>query len=70
MTRHYYHENEDVLRKAIAAIPSVTATVDETMKQGSEVCMAAGEAVHTANLTPAMLVELRKMYNVLKGVFG
>ena len=70
MTRHYYHENEDVLRKAIAAIPSVTATVDETMKQGSEVCMAAGEAVHTANLTPDMLVELRKMYNVLKGVFG
>lgn len=60
MTRHYYHENEDVLRKAIAAIPSVTATVDMTKKQGSEVCMAAGEAVHTANLTPDMIVELRK----------
>lgn len=25
MTRHYYHENEDALRKAVAAIPSVTA---------------------------------------------
>ena len=23
MTRHYYHENEDVLRQAVAAIPAI-----------------------------------------------
>ena len=70
MTRHYYHENEDVLRKAIAAIPSVTETVDVTKKHVGEACMVAGEVVHTANLTPDMIVELRKMYDVLKEVFG
>lgn len=64
MTRHYYHENEDVLRKAIAAIPSVGATVE------SHPVRPLGEVAPMGNISPEMLAEMRKMYEVLKGVFG
>ena len=38
MTRHYYHENEEVLRQAVAAIPAIGATVNgkRGMGNGSE----------------------------------
>lgn len=57
MTRHYYHENEEVLRKAVAAIPSLTSH-DSVPKE------------ETDALSSEMLVKLRKMYETLKGVFG
>lgn len=64
MTRHYYHENEDVLRKAIAAIPSVGASVESQTPKPHE------EGTSIGNISPEMLAEMRKMYEVLKGVFG
>ncbi len=57
MTRHYYHENEEVLRKAVAAIPSLTSH-------------DSAPAEETDALSSEMLVKLRKMYETLKGVFG
>ena len=88
MTRHYYHENEEVLRRAIAAIPSVgTDSVSSPLAvtaPGSELCAgrrplreakslehcADGTVASASKLTPEMLGELRKMYEVLRGVFG
>lgn len=63
MTRHYYHENEEVLRKAIAAIPNVGASL------GLPPAKALAEAPR-GTISPEMLVEMRKMYEVLKRVFG
>ena len=39
MTRHYYHENEEILRQAVAAIPAIGE-----MRIGNEVGMKKGEA--------------------------
>lgn len=65
MTRHYYHENEEVLRKAVAAIPDIGASVKVESKGGG------GERRAGASpLSPEMMAELRKMYEVLKGVFS
>lgn len=63
MTRHYYHENEDVLRQAIAAIPTVGASLDLPPAK------SLAEAPR-GTISPEMLAEMRKMYEVLKGVFG
>lgn len=75
MTRHYYHENEDVLRKAVAAIPSLDASdgvkahvEGEDWKRHYE--HHEKSVVSQQSLTPEMMAELRKMYDVLKGVFG
>lgn len=72
MTRHYYHENEEVLRKAIAAIPSVgTDSVASPLAVTAPPARALSGTVDGASgLTPEMLGELRKMYEVLRGVFG
>lgn len=63
MTRHYYHENEEVLRQAIAAIPNVGASL------GLPPAKALAGAPR-GTISPEMLVEMRKMYEVLKRVFG
>lgn len=34
MTRHYYHENEDVLRQAVEAIPAIGADAARTSRVG------------------------------------
>ena len=34
MTRHYYHENEAVLRKAVAAIPAIGGTLAHRQGEG------------------------------------
>ena len=46
MTRHYYHENEEVLRQAVAAIPAIGAG-------GARAPLVARSAVGAANYTPA-----------------
>lgn len=68
MTRHYYHENEEVLRKAIAAIPVVGAECKVPSAEGNVQSVEC--KVQNAALSPEMEAELRKMYDVLKTVFG
>lgn len=68
MTRHYYHENEEVLRKAIAAIPVVGAECKVPSAEGN--VQSVERKVQNAALSPEMEAELRKMYDVLKTVFG
>ncbi len=67
MTRHYYHENEEVLRKAIAAIPVVGAECKVPSAEGNVQNVEC--KVQNAALSPDMVAELRRMYDVLKSVF-
>lgn len=64
MTRHYYHENEEVLRKAVAAIPNVGSSIEVRPAK-----TLAGVSP-AATISSETLAEMRKMYEVLKGVFG
>lgn len=49
MTRHYYHENEDVLRQAVEAIPAIGAGAARTPRVGLP---APGAAIHSPAATP------------------
>ncbi len=49
MTRHYYHENEDVLRQAVEAIPAIGAGAARTPRVGLP---APGTAIHSPAATP------------------
>ena len=49
MTRHYYHENEDVLRQAVEAIPAIGAGAARTPRVGLP---APGAAIHSPTATP------------------
>ena len=49
MTRHYYHENEDVLRQAVEAIPAIGAGATRTPRVGLP---APGAAIHSPAATP------------------
>ena len=49
MTRHYYHENEDVLRQAVEAIPAIGAGTTRTPRVGLP---APGAAIHSPAATP------------------
>ena len=49
MTRHYYHENEDVLRQAVKAIPAIGASAAGTPYDGLPV---PGAAIHPPAATP------------------
>ena len=44
MTRHYYHENETVLRQAVAAIPAIGERRDEKRAGNGEWVMGNGDA--------------------------
>ena len=77
MTRHYYHENEEILRKAVAAIPALGrksnhARCPHHTAPGPH--PSAPDTKHqapcTASLTPEMIAELYRIYTVLSGVFG
>lgn len=63
MTRHYYHENVEALRAAVGAIPALGT---EVVANGVDNSVKA----ESAQLTPEMMTEMRRMYEVLKGVFG
>lgn len=74
MTRHYYHENVDALRAAVAAIPSLgvenrcrcrAEVKSESRDKNVESPLAGG-----STMTPEMMGELKKMYEALRGVFG
>lgn len=71
MTRHYYHENEEVLRKAVAAIPSLVNgnALPTDMKAPSAASAKEANAQNGA-MSPTMISELRKVYDVLKVAFG
>ena len=62
MTRHYYHENEEVLRKAIDAIPSMEAEVGAERAE----CRVLGGLT----FSPVKIEEMKRIYNSLKAVFG
>lgn len=49
MTRHYYHENEDVLRQAVEAIPAIGAGAARTPRVGLS---APGAAIYFPAATP------------------
>ena len=49
MTRHYYHENEDVLRQAVEAIPAIGAGAARMPRVGLP---APGAAIHSPAATP------------------
>ena len=49
MTRHYYHENEDILRQAVEAIPAIGAGAARTPRVGLP---APGAAIHSPAATP------------------
>lgn len=60
MTRHYYHENETALKKAIAAIPAIGETegvqepkiVDLTSEQAAALPFAPSEVIDVPAVTP------------------
>lgn len=54
MTRHYYHEDEEVLRRAVAAIPSLSLGLSEKVKKAPK----------------EKKDELRKVYELLQSIFG
>lgn len=57
MTRHYYHENEDALRAAVAAIPSMGA-----LRSGRVPVIARREGnmqSHSPSLAPSQTIEKR-----------
>lgn len=64
MTRHYYHENEEVLRQAVAAIPSISE-----MRHREEVKHISPDD-SLPKITPEKLAELAKIYENLKSIFG
>lgn len=64
MTRHYYHENEDVLRRAVAAIPSISEMKKECAAVISE------EKTAAPSLDSNKLAELAEIYARLKSIFG
>ena len=69
MTRHYYHENEDVLRKAISSIPVITDK--KNVRRPSNKIIEQQPFV----LSPHLMTELKRMYSLLKtvlddGAFG
>lgn len=71
MTRHYYHEDEKVLRTAISAIPSMVKQAEKPLDDDSrKVCTPNQMKLTVEKLSPEMLSELRKMYDSLKMVFG
>jgi len=64
MTRHYYHENEEALRAAVEAIPSLDALLAGTRGDGgSRLTVQRPTAVATAQtLTPEQrLRQLEKL---------
>lgn len=69
MTRHYYHENEEALRKAVAAIPTIgtgaasTPVVARPVAEGGS--SASASPTHPGNV-PARLKRLDKYF--AKGV--
>lgn len=68
MTRHYYHENEEALRKAVSAIPSFrTLAYSADKKINKEI--PSGKNKKAEGLTPAMYEEMRRMYELLKRTF-
>lgn len=70
MTRHYYHENVDALRSAVAAIPSLGALPAEAKGEARSLGrQAPPHAEQEDALTPAMVEEMRRMYEVLKRTF-
>lgn len=62
MTRHYYHENIAALREAVDAIPTIDELKGRMQKCECESFNGAGG--------DAMLAEMRKVYEVLRGMFG
>lgn len=64
MTRHYYHENEEVLHRAIAAIPAIGSS------SAFEAAKGRAETSQAVSIQPETLAELRKIYEVLKCVVG
>lgn len=54
MTRHYYHEDEEVLRRAVAAIPSLSLGIKPKMQ----------------NVQEDKKEDLRKVYELLQSIFG
>ena len=80
MTRHYYHENEDALRKAVAAIPSLHGsdvavtmpkpTTQPAMADQAQVQSTASAFQDISQISPDMMDDLRRIYSVLENIFG
>lgn len=68
MTRHYYHENVDALRAAVAAIPPLGSAEKEVLSAG---CGVRGVGVQSGlTFPPEKIEEMRRIYESLKAVFG
>lgn len=69
MTRHYYHENVEALRSAVAAIPSLARAPEEETKNPDVMTGVKPQPEREEGLTPAMYKEMRRMYEFLKRTF-
>ena len=68
MTRHYYHENEDVLRKAVASIPVIGRAVAPRPPMGraaSKISSELNSRLPTAKREPVS-VRLKRLSRLLK----
>ena len=60
MTRHYYHETEDALRQAVAAIPAIGAAKPEADKEKKHTTAQGGKAKRGGGRIPDRLRRLDK----------
>ena len=61
MTRHYYHENEEALRQAVAAIPAIGTGAVRTPAAARVTPLATTPPASTASRTEAIPARLRRL---------
>ena len=61
MTRHYYHENEEALRQAVAAIPAIGTGVFRASDVVRDSPVATNPSASTASRTEGIPARLRRL---------